>query len=255
MRFYTQQHPHYCGIDLHARTMYLCILNQAGAIVLHRNMKSEPDSFLKAIAPFRQDIVVRQPPSGPAHPICWPTLQVHDREDSNAVFLYRVENSVRELANDAPANFSTNLWPGIRILEDCSDVALDLFQESDAETATLTFVIHRGIIHFSLSEFMKGDPFHLPELCACASQDALCCALAIHWTPGGVPSLRLLCPYEFVLLLRKVLKALQEFSSQARSIFRNKGEGNSFNLFDAHAGIVLHATRSEERRVGKECRL
>ena len=58
MRFYTQQHPHYCGIDLHARTMYLCILNQAGAIVLHRNMKSDPDSFLNAIAPFRENIVV-----------------------------------------------------------------------------------------------------------------------------------------------------------------------------------------------------
>jgi len=52
MRFYTQQHPHYCGIDLHARTMYLCILNQTGAIVLHRNMKADPDSFLNAIAPF-----------------------------------------------------------------------------------------------------------------------------------------------------------------------------------------------------------
>ena len=25
MRFYTPQHPLYCGIDLHARTMYLCI--------------------------------------------------------------------------------------------------------------------------------------------------------------------------------------------------------------------------------------
>ena len=58
MRFYTQQHPHYCGIDLHARTMYLCILNQAGAIVLHRNMKADPESFLKAIAPFRDQIVV-----------------------------------------------------------------------------------------------------------------------------------------------------------------------------------------------------
>jgi len=58
MKFYTQQHPHYCGIDLHARTMYLCILNQAGAIVLHRNMKADPDSFLKAIAPFRDQIVV-----------------------------------------------------------------------------------------------------------------------------------------------------------------------------------------------------
>ena len=58
MRFYTQQHPHYCGIDLHARTMYLCILNQNGAIVLHRNMKAEPDSFLKAIGPYRDQIVV-----------------------------------------------------------------------------------------------------------------------------------------------------------------------------------------------------
>src|SRR5437867_10602720 len=58
MRFYTQQHPHYCGIDLHVRMMYLCILNQSGAIVLHRNMKADPESFLKAIAPFRQGIVV-----------------------------------------------------------------------------------------------------------------------------------------------------------------------------------------------------
>src|SRR2546426_7941788 len=58
MRFYTPQHSHYCGIDLHARTMYLCILNQAGAIVLHRNMKADPDSFLKAITPFRDQIVV-----------------------------------------------------------------------------------------------------------------------------------------------------------------------------------------------------
>jgi len=36
MRFYTQQHQHYCGIDLHARTMYLCILNPAGEVLLHR---------------------------------------------------------------------------------------------------------------------------------------------------------------------------------------------------------------------------
>ena len=58
MRFYTQQHPHYCGIDLHARTMYLCILNQEGVIVLHRNMKAEPESLLEAIAPFRANIAI-----------------------------------------------------------------------------------------------------------------------------------------------------------------------------------------------------
>ena len=30
MRFYTKQHQFYCGIDLHARAMYVCILNQDG---------------------------------------------------------------------------------------------------------------------------------------------------------------------------------------------------------------------------------
>ncbi len=29
MRFYTGQHRHYCGIDLHTRTMYVCILDLA----------------------------------------------------------------------------------------------------------------------------------------------------------------------------------------------------------------------------------
>jgi hypothetical protein len=38
--------------------MYMCILDQAGGIVLHRNMKADPESFLKAIELFRRDIVV-----------------------------------------------------------------------------------------------------------------------------------------------------------------------------------------------------
>lgn len=58
MRFYTKSHKFYCGIDLHARTMYVCILNQAGDILLHRDMKASPEPFLQAIAPYREDIVV-----------------------------------------------------------------------------------------------------------------------------------------------------------------------------------------------------
>jgi transposase len=58
MRFYTQQHPFYCRIDLHARTMYVCILNQDGAIVVHRNMPTSPDALLKTIAPYRDQIVI-----------------------------------------------------------------------------------------------------------------------------------------------------------------------------------------------------
>jgi transposase len=58
MRFYTQQHQFYCGIDLHARTMYLCSLNRDGEILVHRNMSAGPEPFLKAIAPYRVDVVV-----------------------------------------------------------------------------------------------------------------------------------------------------------------------------------------------------
>jgi len=58
MRFYTQQHPFYCGIDLHARSMYLCILDRDGQTVLHRNMPAAPEPFLAAVAPYREELVV-----------------------------------------------------------------------------------------------------------------------------------------------------------------------------------------------------
>ncbi len=38
MRFYTRVHKHYCGVDLHARSMYICVLNQEGEVLLHRNL-------------------------------------------------------------------------------------------------------------------------------------------------------------------------------------------------------------------------
>ena len=58
MRFYTQEHRFYCGIDLHARSMYLCILDNRGEVVLHRDLRTEPGRFIEAIKPYRDDIVV-----------------------------------------------------------------------------------------------------------------------------------------------------------------------------------------------------
>jgi transposase len=58
MQFYPGQHTFSCGIDLHARTMYLCSMNQAGEILLHRHMKAAPEPFLKAMTPYREDLVV-----------------------------------------------------------------------------------------------------------------------------------------------------------------------------------------------------
>jgi transposase len=38
--------------------MYVCILDQEGNVVLHRNLRSCPEAFLAAIKPFRGDVVV-----------------------------------------------------------------------------------------------------------------------------------------------------------------------------------------------------
>ena len=54
-----QQHQFYCGIDLHAKTMHVCLVDQAGEILVHRNLKTQPDRFLSAMSPYRkQDLVV-----------------------------------------------------------------------------------------------------------------------------------------------------------------------------------------------------
>jgi hypothetical protein len=46
MRFYTRQHRYHCGVDLHARTMYVVIVDQAGVVLVERNMKTEGQAFL-----------------------------------------------------------------------------------------------------------------------------------------------------------------------------------------------------------------
>jgi predicted NBD/HSP70 family sugar kinase len=58
MRFYTKQHLYYCGVDLHARSMFICIIDNQGNTIAHKNIQTDPDCFLKIIAPYREDIVV-----------------------------------------------------------------------------------------------------------------------------------------------------------------------------------------------------
>ena len=58
MRFYNQPHAFYCGIDLHARSMFIHILDSQGATVFARDLPAQPQAFLDAIAPFRAGLVV-----------------------------------------------------------------------------------------------------------------------------------------------------------------------------------------------------
>ena len=58
MKFYTKPHKYYCGIDLHARSMYICILDSNGLVKCHKNVKTSPDALMKAIQPYLDGLVV-----------------------------------------------------------------------------------------------------------------------------------------------------------------------------------------------------
>ena len=58
MRCYTGQHRFYCGVDLHARTMYVHVLDHKGQTVFEQDLPADPKAFLTAIQPYRKDLVV-----------------------------------------------------------------------------------------------------------------------------------------------------------------------------------------------------
>jgi transposase len=55
---YNQQHRFYGGVDLHARSMYLHIVDAKGKAVFDKDLPAGPDEFLDAVKPFRKNLVV-----------------------------------------------------------------------------------------------------------------------------------------------------------------------------------------------------
>jgi expansin (peptidoglycan-binding protein) len=58
MNFYRQQQKHSCGSELQAKAMYVWILDQSGTILVHKNLPTTPEAFLRVIAPYREEVVV-----------------------------------------------------------------------------------------------------------------------------------------------------------------------------------------------------
>ena len=58
MQLYTRRHRHTCGIDLHARTMHVSITDEHGTELASKNIPTDPAAFLRAIEPYRDDLVV-----------------------------------------------------------------------------------------------------------------------------------------------------------------------------------------------------
>jgi transposase len=59
MKYYTSTTQFNCGIDLHARQMYVCLMDRDGKKLVHTNIKNNDfDYFLKLVAPYRHDLTV-----------------------------------------------------------------------------------------------------------------------------------------------------------------------------------------------------
>jgi hypothetical protein len=46
MRVYTTQHLHYCGVDLHARSLFVNVLDHTGTTRLEQDLPASPQAFL-----------------------------------------------------------------------------------------------------------------------------------------------------------------------------------------------------------------
>lgn len=59
MKYYISTTEFNCGIDLHSKQMYVCIMDREGNILIHRNVKGNDfDYFLKIAAPYLHDLTV-----------------------------------------------------------------------------------------------------------------------------------------------------------------------------------------------------
>ena len=58
MNLYNNTHPYYCGIDLHARLLYVCILDQEGNTLVHKEIPANPEKLRLLLNPYIGNIVV-----------------------------------------------------------------------------------------------------------------------------------------------------------------------------------------------------
>jgi transposase len=58
MRVYKTQHSYYCGVDLHARSLFVNVLDHTGKTQLAQDLPASPATFLDAVKPYRQGLVV-----------------------------------------------------------------------------------------------------------------------------------------------------------------------------------------------------
>jgi len=58
MEYATIRSKYCCGIDLHARSMYVCIMDRSGDIRFHRNLHNDFTLLTEVLKPYRRSLSI-----------------------------------------------------------------------------------------------------------------------------------------------------------------------------------------------------
>ncbi len=58
MQYYINKHRHTCGVDLHGRNLYLCMLDPDRKVLLHRRVPCDTERLLTELKPFLDDLII-----------------------------------------------------------------------------------------------------------------------------------------------------------------------------------------------------
>ena len=56
MRVYKTQHQYYCNVDLHARSLFVNVLDDKGTTRFEQDLPANPAAFLDAVKPYRDGL-------------------------------------------------------------------------------------------------------------------------------------------------------------------------------------------------------
>ena len=58
MEYAKIESDYFCGIDLHSRSMYVCIIDQKGKKLFHKNLTNSKEDLAALLAPYGDNIVL-----------------------------------------------------------------------------------------------------------------------------------------------------------------------------------------------------
>nr|WP_136250618.1 IS110 family transposase [Ningiella ruwaisensis] len=58
MNFYINTHPYYCGIDLHTRLLYVCIIDNENNVLVHEKINDSPEKLFTLLQPYLGAVVI-----------------------------------------------------------------------------------------------------------------------------------------------------------------------------------------------------